>query len=214
MNAGQDGREGRRIGAPSPAMVVAVIALVAALGGTAFAALGKNSVGTRQLRSKSVTTGKLANNAVNGAKVANRSLSGSDIDLSALGTVPSATSAQRAANANTLGGHAAECPGGAILLRGVCFDGSSNPEIGSLGAAADACAAKGGYLPTPMELYSVRGVINLGSGLGTDRQFTDTYYGNTAGGNYRTIVIDGTGALSEQSPESPARFICAYPLVR
>ena len=199
---------------PSPAMVVAIIALFIALGGSAFAAIQKNAVGTRQLRSKAVTTGKIANNAINGAKVANGSLSGQDINLGALGTVPRATSADTAANANTLGGHSAVCPANAILLRGTCFDGAPGPLLGGLQAAADACAAKGGYLPTPMALYSTRGVINLGTGVGTDHTYTDSYYGNTTGGAYRTIVIDGTGALSEQEPASPAHYLCAYPLVR
>lgn len=202
------------IGRPSPAMVVAVIALIAALSGSAYAALGKNSVGSRQLKAKSVTTGKIANNAVNGAKVASGSLTGSDINLDALGTVPSATNAASAANANTVGGHAASCPPATILIRGVCFDAAPNPTVGSIQGAADSCAAKGGYLPSPMELYSTRGVLNLGSGIGDDNQYTDAYYGNTSGTNYRTVVIDGTGNLTEVSITEPEHFICAYPLVR
>lgn len=199
---------------PSPAMVVAVIALVCALTGTAWAALGKNSVGSRQLKSKAVTTGKIANNAVNGAKVANGSLTGSDINIGALGTVPTATNATNAANAAALGGHAAGCPSGATLIRGLCFDSNSNPEAPTLEAAAEACAARGGYLPTPMELYSVRGIINLGTGVGTSHQYTDEYYGNTSGTNYRTVVVDGTGAITEQAPNAPSHYICVYPLVR
>jgi hypothetical protein len=100
------------------------------------------------------------------------------------------------------------------LLRGVCFDSSPSAQVGSLQQAADACAARGGYLPTPMALYSTRSVINLGSGVGTDHTYTDSFYGNTTGGSYRTIVIDGTGALSEQEPNAAARYVCAYPLVR
>jgi hypothetical protein len=204
----------RRLGSPSPAMVVAIIALVLALCGSAFAAIAKNAVGTRQLKGKSVTTGKIANNAVNGAKVADHSLTGQDINVGALGTVPKATSADTAANAGTVGGHAAACPPATVLLRGVCFDSSPGPLAGSVQAAADACAAKGGYLPTPLELYSVRGTINLGTGVGTDRTYTDSFYGNTTGGSYRTIVIDGTGALSEQETNSGAHYVCAYALVR
>lgn len=204
----------KKIGLPSPAMVVAIVALIAAVSGGAWAAIAKNSVGTRQLKQKAVTTGKLANNAVNGRKVADRSLTGADINVAALGTVPKASVADSAGNAGTVNGHPASCPGGTVLLRGTCFDSSPGPEVGSLKAAADACAAKGGWLPSPMELYSVRNVINLGTGVGTDRQYTDSYYGNTTGGNYRTIVIDGTGGLSEQSPESPAHYVCAYALVR
>lgn len=200
---------------PSPAMVVAVIALICALTGTAYAALGKNSVGSRQLKAKSVTTGKIANNAVNGAKVANGSLSGEDINLNALGTVPSAASAASAGNSGTVGGHSASCPASTTLIRGICFDSTSNPEAPTLETAADACAAKGGYLPTPMELYSVRGVINLGTGVGTNHQYTDSYYYDPVGGGHpSTVTIDGTGAITQQAPTSPSRYICAYALVR
>src|SRR6201995_3792368 len=97
------------------ANVMSTIAVFLCLGGaTAVAAgtLGKNSVGPRQLKSKSVTTGKLANNAVNGTKVANGSLTGQDINVNALGTVPSAITASSAGNSNTVGGHAASCPSG------------------------------------------------------------------------------------------------------
>jgi len=62
---------------PSPAMIVACIALLVALGGTSMAAatqLARNSVGTPQLRDGAVTNPKIRNNAVNSAKVANRSL--------------------------------------------------------------------------------------------------------------------------------------------
>ncbi len=77
---------------PSPALAVATLALVVAIGGTAWAAaLPRNSVGTAQLK----------RNAVTGAKVKNASLTGADIDLARLGTVPRAA---RAANAATVGG--------------------------------------------------------------------------------------------------------------
>lgn len=62
---------------PSPAMIVACIALLVSLGGTSVAAvtqLSRNSVGTRELKDGAVTNPKLRNNAVNSAKVANRSL--------------------------------------------------------------------------------------------------------------------------------------------
>jgi hypothetical protein len=78
---------------PSPALVIAVLALVVAMAGTGYAAfkLPKNSVGTRQLKK----------NAVTGAKVAKASLTGQDIDLAQLGTVPAATNAAHAASADS-----------------------------------------------------------------------------------------------------------------
>lgn len=62
---------------PSPAMVVACLALLVALGGTGIAAvdaLAPNSVGSAQLKRGSVTTPKLASGAVTSAKVQNGSL--------------------------------------------------------------------------------------------------------------------------------------------
>lgn len=214
QQTGRQEKAGRRLASPS--MVLAVAALVLAATGSALAtgALPKNSVGARQLKALAVSTGKLANNAVNGAKVANQSLSGEDINLAALGTVPAATHAESAGEAATLGGHAAACPPGASLIRGTCFDSSPNPLADTLAEAADDCAAKGGYLPAPLQLYSVRSVINLGTGTGTDHQYTDEVYANTAGANYSTVVIDGTGTFTEQSTETPAHYVCAYALVR
>jgi hypothetical protein len=200
-------------------MIIAVIALIVALGGTGYAAtkgkLGKNTVGPRQLKRQAVKTGKIANNAVNGRKVANNSLTGDDINLGALGTVPSAQTAGSAGNADTVGGHAAACPGGTTLIRGICFDSAPNGEVNSVRAASDGCAAKGGYLPTVMELYTTRTVLNLGTGIGADAQFTNTYYENTEGEEPRTITVDGTGTLEEHPAEGAnAEYTCAYPLVR
>jgi hypothetical protein len=195
-------------------MIVAVIALIASLTGTAFAALGKNSVGPRQLKASAVTTGKIANSAVTGVKVAAGTLTGTQINLEALGTVPQAQSAAQAQNAATVGGHSAACPQGTTLIRGVCFDSAASGPALTLQSASDACAAKGGYLPSPMELYSTRTVLNLGTGVGSDHQYTDEVYANTSGANYSTVVVDGTGAITEQSTATPSRYTCAYPLVR
>ncbi len=199
------------------ANVMSTVAVFLTLGGaTAFAAgqLGKNSVGSRQLKAKSVTTGKLANNAVNGAKVANGSLTGEDINLSALGTVPSAANAASAGNSNTVGGHSASCPSATTLIRGLCFD-TSAAAAPNLNAAADACAAKGGWLPTPMQLYSTRGILNLGTGVGAEKQFTDNLYGTVGKGSLeRTAVIFGAGQIEEHDVTQPAQYHCVYPLVR
>lgn len=84
---------------PSPAMVVALVALVCALTGTAWAALGKNSVGTKQLKNGAVTSGKIKKEAVTANKIKKHSLTGNDINLAQLGTVPSATTATTATSA-------------------------------------------------------------------------------------------------------------------
>lgn len=68
---------------PSPAMVVAVAALVVALGGSAWAV---SKIGTSQIKNKAVTTPKLRNGAVTAPKIANRAVTARKI-----GTVPAVT---------------------------------------------------------------------------------------------------------------------------
>jgi hypothetical protein len=126
--------------------------------------------------------------------------------------VPSALSASDAANAASVSGHQATCPTATILIRGICFDATPNPEAPNLEAAALACAGKGGYLPTPMQLYSVRGVLGVYS---AEAQFTDSLFRDQPGSNeYLTIVIKGVGLPEEHLASSPASFYCAYSLLR
>ena len=63
---------------PSPAMIVAFIALFIAIGGSSYAVtrLPAKSVGSKQIRKGAVRTTHLAKGAVTGAKVKDGSLSG------------------------------------------------------------------------------------------------------------------------------------------
>jgi hypothetical protein len=116
---------------PSPAMIVALIALFVSLGGVGYAAatigsndIKDNAILTRHIMNGAVTTSKLANQgvttaklargavktarladgSVNGNKVGPDTLSGYNIDESTLGQVGLATQAQTAFNALLLGG--------------------------------------------------------------------------------------------------------------
>lgn len=75
---------------------MATIAVFLGLGGGAYAALTlpKNSVGPRQIAKNAVRSGEVKNNALTGKDVLERRL----------GVVPSALTAQRALNADLLGG--------------------------------------------------------------------------------------------------------------
>jgi hypothetical protein len=54
---------------PSPAMVIAVISLTVALGGSAYA-LKRNSIGTKQLKANAVTEKKVKDGAITAGKIA------------------------------------------------------------------------------------------------------------------------------------------------
>ena len=93
MGARKENRFRHRLSRPSPALIVAIIALIVSMGGTGYAAftLPNNSVGTKQLKNGSVTA----------AKVKRHSLTGAQINLKKLGTVPAARDAGRALRAGT-----------------------------------------------------------------------------------------------------------------
>ncbi|HEY1355594.1 MAG TPA: hypothetical protein VGF09_04700 [Solirubrobacterales bacterium] len=88
---------------PSHATAVAYLALFVALGGSAYAFhLGKNSVGSKQLKKNAVVTAKVKNGAITAAKVKQGALTGTQINASTLGTVPNAGHAGSADVANSL----------------------------------------------------------------------------------------------------------------
>ena len=94
---------------PSGAMAVAFTALLVALGGTAAALPGSNSVSRDDIRTGAVGTSEIKNNTVRGTDVRNstlrgrdvrnNTLTGSDVRESSLGVVPNASSAVRAGSA-------------------------------------------------------------------------------------------------------------------
>jgi hypothetical protein len=65
---------------PSPAMVVALIALISGLAGTAVALQGKNSVKSSDIAAKAVKSADIADKAVKGSKVAKDAINGSKIE--------------------------------------------------------------------------------------------------------------------------------------
>jgi len=89
---------------PSPALIVALLALFVALGGSSYAAvkigardIQRGAVGTRAIANNSIRSGDIRNAAVSGADVKDDSLTNADIDNTNL----SAKSAETAARATT-----------------------------------------------------------------------------------------------------------------
>lgn len=130
-----------RMTRPSPALVISLIALFVAMGGTGYAAItinGKNlknnSVAGKKLKNGAVTTKKIKNNAVTGAKVKAGTLNGSDFAAGTLlrgpqgpagknGVNGAATVVYRTFLANTAGNTAlgeaeASCEAGEKLIGG------------------------------------------------------------------------------------------------
>jgi hypothetical protein len=85
---------------PSAALVLSAIALIVSLGGTAYASglVGRNSVGTKQLRNGAVTSKKIQNKAVTTRKIRNGAVTAAKINTRGL-KVPNALHADSATNA-------------------------------------------------------------------------------------------------------------------
>jgi hypothetical protein len=62
---------------PSPSLVISLLALFVAMGGTSYA-VARNSIGAKQLKKGAVTTSKIKSNAVTTGKVKNGSLRARD----------------------------------------------------------------------------------------------------------------------------------------
>lgn len=154
---------------PSPALVIACLALFVALGGTVLAATKINgkTIAVKSLPGNRLEVGSLPGNrlkagTIPGSRIAPRSLKGGQIDVASLGKVPdaahadaadvarhaqTATAADHAADATTVNGRTAGCAAGDREFAGACWDLQPSTTKANAPEAASACAARGGELP-------------------------------------------------------------------
>jgi hypothetical protein len=212
-------RTRRFVPRPSPAMVVACIALFVALSGAGYAAytLPRNSVGTAQLKANAVTSVKIKNGQVRAADVGVNQITGAHVNEAALAQVP------LAANADTLDG-----------LDSTAFAGAGHNHNSSyLGIGATAANAqlldgidstgfiRGGgrvvqnrFHPTAYVNYNLLSVPGFGSLLGGCN--ADGYlffdFHNTSGGTLDVMVDNGASnptyysLANGENPYVPGQF--------
>ena len=163
---------------PTPATIVALLALVAALiTGSAYAAsridgraVKVKSLPGNRLKLGSVPANRLKPGAIQAAVTGQ--ITGSQIDERSLGQVPSAgyadvagfarsaTDAETAINAvnavdaQTVNGHAAGCQPGTTPFAGACWQTSPNETPVTAPVAAAACGGQGGTLPEALQLVA------------------------------------------------------------
>ena len=125
---------------PSASMIVALIALFVAMGGTTYAVtrlpkrsvgpaqLKKDAVRTRNIKARNVTRSRIAKRAIDSDLVATDALTGKNILESSLGQVPSAKDADHAVTADKVGGLALQkfsfrAPAGTVGTNVLTLDG-------------------------------------------------------------------------------------------
>jgi hypothetical protein len=223
---------GRGLRRQAPALVLAALALIAALGGTVYAA-GKISGRTIKVKSlpgnrlapASVPGNRLKPGAIKGSQLAPGSITGIQIDASTLGQVPSAIHAEtaesardaetalnaaNAENARTVNGYEAGCKAGAQLFAGACWQ--STPGLTALNApaAAASCAAQGGELPDALSLaaFAQHGVV-----LAVGDEWSGDIASYTALDAYSVATVSPAAEVGAALSTATKKFRCVFPLV-
>ncbi len=217
-----------------PALVVAGLALVAALGGTVYAAgkISGRTIKVKSLPGNRLAVGSLPGNrlkpgAIKGSALAPGSITGIQIDASTLGQVPAAIhadvaesardaetalNAANAQNAQTVNGYEAGCGTGTRPYAGACWQSAASGSALNAPAAAAACAAAGGELPEALALvaFSQQPGVTLATGDEWSGDLT-----NVSGVDaYAVITVSSAGQVNFVASTATKKFRCVLPLLR
>jgi hypothetical protein len=215
---------------PTPATIVALLALVAALAGSAYAAgrIDGRAVKVKSLPGNRLKPGSVpANRLKPGAIPASLSgpITGSQIDERSLGQVPSAgyadvagfaqsavdaETAVNAVDAQTVNGHAAGCQPGTTPFAGACWQTSANETAVTAPVAAASCAAQGGTLPEALQLaaFSQQPDVTLMAEEWSGE--LTTFSGENA---YGVVTISPSGGLNSKLSTDLKKYRCVIPLL-
>jgi hypothetical protein len=220
----------------SPALVVAVIALFVALGGSVYAAK-RTRIDGRAIRAKSIPGNRLKPRSIGADRLrpgvlsgntARGPLTGADINELTLGQVPSATHADsadtaqsavdaqtalnavNAVDAKTINGHSVGCLSGTRAFAGACWEGSPTSAVDAP-TAARKCAAKGGALPEALQLaaFAEEPGVNLDPGDEWSSDLT-----NVSGKNaYGVVIVSAASNLDYVLSTDTQAYRCVFPLL-
>jgi hypothetical protein len=223
----------RRPSLPSPALVVACLALFVALCGTVLAAtkIDGRTIRVKSLPGNRLTVGSLPGNrlrtgTIPGSRLAPGSVKAQQIDVGSLGPVPSAThadsadtarhaqtaiAAEHAADATTINGRSVGCRAGTRQFAGACWELA--PSEGTLTAvdAAAACADLGGELPEGLSLVVFLGLPGVNGAV--DGEWTKQIANLGAPGQVAVALVTSTGLVESSSINLLHHFRCVTPLV-
>jgi hypothetical protein len=230
----------RGIRLPSPALVVAGLALFVALGGTVYAAKKKARIDGKAVKVKSLPGNRVKLRSI----PANRlkpgvfatlsaqagPITGAEIDELTLGQVPeaahaitadtaqSATDAQtavnavNAVNAQTVNGHGAGCLPGTQQFAGACWQTFASETAINAPAAATSCATQGGTLPEALQLaaFSQQPGVTLDSGT----EWTSDIPVVSSPGLYGVVTVSSSGEVASTASTNTRKYRCVIPLLR
>jgi hypothetical protein len=230
----------QRNGFGSPALVIALIALFVALGGTVYAAKqisGKTirvkSLPGNRLKPHSVAANRLKPGVLASAQLA-APITGAQINESTLGRVPAAeyaetadfataaTDAQtalnavNAVNADKVNGHSAGCLPGTLPFGGACWQSKASDFALNAVEAGVACAKQGGTLPGALELSAFAQLSGVSLDAGDEWSSDIVIF--TSEDTFGVATVTSTGAIrsapfAKSGGSQSRKFRCVIPLV-
>jgi hypothetical protein len=224
---------GRELRRQAPALIVACVALVAALGGTVYAAAKINgkaikvkSLPGNRLALKSIPGNRLKPGALSATLSAPGSIAGSQIDTATLAQVPSALhadSADSARDAQTalnavnaidavkVNGHSAGCTPPARFFAGSCWQANHSQAAVSAPAAALSCATQGGELPSALALAAFS--QQPGIALAAVDEWTGDLTNASGLDAYAVFTVSAAGQVNFVASTTAKKYRCVIPLV-
>ncbi len=225
---------GRGLRRQAPALLVACVALIAALGGTVYAAGSKidgKAIKVKSLPGNRLAIGSLPGNrlkpgALTGSALAPGSITGIQVDASTLAQVPNAVHADNADSAHDaqtalnavnaldavrVNGHSAGCKPPARFFAGSCWQSASSEAAVSAPAAALSCATQGGELPSALALAAFS--QQPGIALAPEDEWTGDIPVVSSSDEYAVVTVSASAAISSTVSTDTRKYRCVIPLV-
>jgi hypothetical protein len=221
----------------TPSLLLSILALIASLGGTVYAAGKVGKINGKAVKVKSLPGNRVVPHSITANRLKagllpspTNPVTGAQINELTLGPVPTAIFAETADRAQTaldaqtalnavnaisatkINGYSAGCLPGTRLFAGSCWETSASGLSMTAPNAAIECAKKGGVLPDALSLvaFSQQPGVALSSGSEWSGDVT-----NMSGLNvYAVVVVTAAGGVDSASSSTPKQFRCVLPLVK
>lgn len=222
----------------APALIVSLLALVVALGGTVYAAAKINgkAVKLKSLPGNRLTPHSVAANRLRAGVLPSpqNPITGAQINELTLGPVPTAIFAEtadraqsaldsqtalnavNAINATKVNGYSAGCLPSTQLFAGACWESSPSGVSMTAPNAAIDCAEKGGSLPDALELaaFAKEPGVNLDSGSEWSSEIISYSAGPYGVATVSPLGVIGSGVVKPEGGGDAKQFRCVTPLVK
>jgi hypothetical protein len=225
----------------TPSLVVSIVALIASLGGTVYAAGKVGKINGKAVKVKSLPGNRVVPHSITANRLKagllpspTNPVTGAQINELSLGPVPTAIFAETADRAQTaldaqtalnavnaisatkINGYSAGCLPGTTLFAGSCWETTASGVSMMATTAASECGKKGGILPDALSLvaFSQRPGITISSGSEWASDILSYSAGPYGVATVSPAGVVGSGVVKTDGTGDVKEFRCVLPLVK